>query len=81
MAQNRITVMAGAGVTENNLDLILSETKVKEFHSSASVSKASEMTHRNKTVSMGVSTDDEYSLKVTSAEKVRKLIEIAEKYK
>lgn len=79
-AQNQITIMAGAGVNENNLDLILSKTKVKAFHSSASISKKSEMTFHNTTVSMGVSTDDEYSLKVSSAEKIRKMIKIAEKY-
>ena len=79
-AANRITIMAGGGVNENNLESLLSETKVKEFHSSASVTKASQMTYRNKDVSMGANTADEYSLKVVSGEKVRKMIEIANKF-
>lgn len=76
-AHNTITIMAGAGVNENNAQQILNETKVKEFHSSASVLKASKMCFHKKEVSMGKNTADEYSLKVVSAEKVRKMIEIA----
>ena len=80
-SQNKITIMAGAGVNEDNLQTILNETKVKEFHSSASVSKASQMTFFNKDVSMGKSIADEYSLKVVSVEKVVKLVDIANKFK
>ena len=79
-AQNRIVIMAGAGVNEDNLNLILDKTKVKEFHSSASVVKTSKMSFHNQSVSMGAKTTDEYSLKVVSVEKVRKMIEIANKY-
>ena len=78
-AQHRIIIMVGAGVNEHNLQTILNETKVKEFHSSASVVKTSKMTFLNKEVSMGKSIADEYSLKVVSVERVTKMIEIANK--
>ncbi|CAG2168493.1 unnamed protein product [Oppiella nova] len=80
-AQHRISIMAGAGVTEDNVEFIINKTKVRELHSSASHVKRSQMTYHNKSVSMGANTADEYSLKVVSEEKVRKMIEILNKHK
>ncbi|CAG2101003.1 unnamed protein product [Medioppia subpectinata] len=69
-AKNRITIMAGAGLNEDNMESIIIKSKVTEVHSSASHVKRSQMSFHNKSVSMGAKTDDEYNLKVVSEEKI-----------
>ncbi|XP_054167524.1 copper homeostasis protein cutC homolog [Oppia nitens] len=75
-AQNRIIIMAGAGVTEDNMQLILSKTNINEIHSSASCVKKSQMSFRNTNVSMGSNVENEYNIKVTSTQRVNKMIDI-----
>ena len=48
---------------------------IQEFHASAKTSKESRMKYRNKSLKMG-SSSDEYTLMLTSVEKVRKMVDI-----
>lgn len=48
---------------------------IQEFHASAKTSKESRMKYRNKSLKMG-SSSDEYTLTLTSVEKVRKMVDI-----
>ena len=54
-AGDRIIIMPGSGVRENNIALIESETGAKEFHTSARSIVYSGMVYRNENVPMGSS--------------------------
>ena len=74
-ADGRIILLAGCGVNENNIARIASETGIREFHFSAREQLTSGMQFRNEAVSMGGTVCiDEYSRRVTNAERVRKTV-------
>ncbi|MCC8155184.1 MAG: copper homeostasis protein CutC [Tannerellaceae bacterium] len=54
-AGDRIIIMPGCGVRENNIALIEEQTGAKEFHTSARSMIKSEMIYRNENVPMGSS--------------------------
>lgn len=72
-AGDRIIIMPGSGVNEDNIAFLASETKAKEFHLSARVPVKSEMKFRNEEVSMGGTniTIDEFVKDITSADRVK----------
>lgn len=75
-AADRIKVMAGAGITEQNVARIVAQTGVCEVHATARVSRDSRMVHRNPRCPMGGALrPDEYSVAATSTERVRALVE------
>ncbi|MEF9949571.1 MAG: copper homeostasis protein CutC [Mucinivorans sp.] len=74
-ANNRIVIMPGCGVNENNIASIAKATGAKEFHSSAREKIASKMQYKNEKISMGGTVViDEYALNVTSSQRVCKMI-------
>ena len=90
---DKVIVMPGGGISEDNLEEIQTKTKVRqtvrcsiqtntsnfqcvEFHASARVVKSSQMEHQNPTCSLGQAGRGEYSLMVTSTDRVAKLIKI-----
>ena len=80
-AHDRITVVAGGGVTERNLDRILRESGCIEFHCSARSSVPSVMQHRNTNVCMGGSQyggASEYSVKIANVDRVQTMSSIAQ---
>lgn len=80
LADSRLIIMPGSGINIENLENILIESGVHEFHGSASVSLDSRMQYRNQDLSMGTGTDvDEYSLQVTEKAIVSNLVEIAKR--
>ena len=77
---NSLIILPGGGINETNLEQILKETNVIEFHGSARATKQSVMRFRNDKCSMGSDSSD-YSLQITSVEKVKKMVQIfLEKY-
>lgn len=76
-AAGRIVVMPGAGISEENVEKILSESGAREFHGSARVSRCSRMKYRNQSVSMGSKPGEEYSLHVADEVRVQRMVEIA----
>eukprot|EP00118_Oscarella_pearsei_P005081 m.22725 g.22725 ORF g.22725 m.22725 type:complete len:187 (+) comp28389_c0_seq1:313-873(+) len=70
-AGDRIVIMPGGGITEKNLERILSLTGAKEFHCSARKSVASGMTHLSSDVYMGAALrPPEYGHKVCDSKRV-----------
>ena len=76
VANNRIVIMPGSGVNEDNIAVIAEQTGAKEFHFSARESVESQMQYRNLALKMGgtVVSIDEYAQNITNAEKVQRTI-------
>jgi copper homeostasis protein len=71
-AGDRLAVMPGGGIREDNVAIILRRSRAREFHVSASVTQASSMVFRNPRVSMGQATAGaEYEWRVASADRIR----------
>jgi len=75
-ADNRIVIMPGSGITDQNIAKIALETGAHELHLSARSPVESKMQFRNPTVSMGGAniTINEYEQMITDAEKLRATI-------
>ncbi len=72
----RVTVMAGGGITADNLPALLAVTGVGEVHFSAREIVSSPMYYRSLDCVMGKSyTPNEYVRKVTTAGRVRQVVE------
>lgn len=72
-AQNRIIIMPGCGIREENIREIAEITGAEEFHFSAREASESGMKFRNPLVAMGTE-DDPYGCMVTTARKVSSTI-------
>lgn len=72
-AGNRIIIMPGSGIRENNIAEIARITGAKEFHFSAKEVQYSTMIFRNPEVSLG-SEDNAYITLITAKEKVERTI-------
>lgn len=70
IAGDRITILAGCGVNEDNIRQIADSTGVHEFHFSARVPVKSSMEYINPDVYMGAKGADEGTLPYTSAKRV-----------
>ena len=72
-AGERIIIMPGSGINENNIAKIARETGAVEFHLSAREAVESKMKFRNSAVSMGGTniTVNEFEQLITSAQKVK----------
>lgn len=73
-AENRIILLAGSGVTEDNIKHIYDTTGIREYHFSARVSVKSKMTNICPTIYMGEKGADEQNILVTSSERVMNTI-------
>lgn len=74
-AGDRIIIMPGCGVNEDNIKELIEYTKAKEFHMSARHKVMSKMKFRNDCVSMGGTvTIDEFSRDVTSYRRIEKVL-------
>ena len=70
-AAERIIIMPGCGVRENNIAQIEQETGAKEFHTSARSTVFSQMVYRNENVSMGsAALGSEFETQQTDRKKV-----------
>lgn len=75
-ANNRIIIMPGSGITENNISELVEATNLKEFHGTfKGIYKGNMEYITNKLGSL----DEEYSIVMTNKEKVKKAIENANK--
>lgn len=74
-AGDRLTILAGGGVTAANAAQIVAATGVREVHLYAPRRFASPMEHRNDAVPMGMAyRPDEYVRTVTDAEAIRAIV-------
>lgn len=75
-AGERIIIMAGAGVNEQDVGEIIQSTGVKEVHGSLRVSRESPMTFRNPNCSMSsIAAVSDYQHFVTNAARVQALVQ------
>jgi copper homeostasis protein len=75
-AGNNIIIMPGAGLNESNIKEFAKETGAVEFHATLRSDVQSRMKYRKERVSMGgIPQFDEYSIKETDAEKVKRFVE------
>lgn len=72
-ANNRIVVMPGAGITESNLEIILTETGAKEFHASARSQVTMVEDSSDERVAMGAA-DGDFTLLITNKQTVEKMV-------
>lgn len=78
-ANGRIAIMPGSGVNENTVAEIITKSKAKEIHFSATTFRDSAMTYRNAHIA-GMGSDEglEFKLRTVDPERVRKTRLIAE---
>jgi len=76
-ANGRIVIMAGGGVNESNVADLVHYTRVQEIHSSALSTVKSAMTYNNDHIIVSRYFADEYATDITSADRVKKLISLA----
>ncbi|MBB6108910.1 copper homeostasis protein [Mucilaginibacter lappiensis] len=76
-AAGRISIMPGSGVSEANLADLVHFTGVTEVHSSARISVQSKMQYKNDYILMSNEPGDEYSIDLTSVDRVEKLVALA----
>ncbi|HMJ71456.1 MAG TPA: copper homeostasis protein CutC [Cyclobacteriaceae bacterium] len=78
-ANGRIAIMPGSGVNENTVEHILSVSKAKEIHFSASSSRPSQMEYKNADIAgMGSDEGSEFVVRTVDPERVRKMRGLAE---
>ena len=79
-AGERIIIVPGGGITEKNVERIMSQCQAKEFHGSARVSNKSKMDFQRGDIHMGAALyPPEYSIKVSSQERIQEFINIVRK--
>ena len=76
-AAGRISIMPGSGVSEANVANLVHFTGVTEVHSSARTSVQSKMQYKNDHILMSNEPGDEYSIDLTSVDRVKKLVALA----
>lgn len=76
-ASDRITIMPGGGINENNIQELIEVTGVNEFHASAKISISSKMKFQNQAVSMSDGENSEFDRFITSEERVRTIFKNA----
>ena len=80
-AENKITIMPGAGINIDNIITLISETKAKEYHFSGKKKYPSKMSYFNRNIKMGNSNDiDESSVFVSDYEIIKSIISKAKQY-
>lgn len=79
-AGDRITIMACGGIDETNAGEVVASTGAPEFHFAAFDEIASKMQHKNEEVAIGSAHGrSEYTRRVTTADKVRAVVEAVNK--
>ena len=77
-AANRIIIMPGSGINQNNVADLVKYTKVKEIHSSAKIPMQSKMEYKNDHILMG-DFGEEYTFEQTDVEIVKGILKKANK--
>jgi copper homeostasis protein len=78
-AAGRISIMAGSGVSEENVQSIVQRSRVTEIHSSAVAFRDSKMEYKNPFIeSMGVQDANEYKVRTVDPLRVKAIRSLAE---
>jgi copper homeostasis protein len=76
-AAGRITIMPGSGITENNVADLVHFTGATEVHSSARAKFEGGMQYKNDHILLTDGLTDEYSVDLTSVERVKEILKRA----
>jgi len=80
-ANNRIIIMPGSGITEDNIKEIAQKTGAKNFHVSLRKIVDGSMEFRKDNISMGSVVDlSEYETKITDELRVKKIVNILSEF-
>ncbi len=80
-AGNRIIIMPGSGITEENIRQMITDTNATEYHVSCRKKHPSLMQFRKTDVFMGGLPDiPEYEIAVTDAERIQKVVTLANSF-
>jgi len=74
-AQDRIIIMPGGGITEQNAKTIIQKTNAKEIHFSGRTQRESTMQHRNEKLVFSSPTQSEYTRHVTDLNRIRAILQ------
>lgn len=73
-ANDRIVIMPGGGINENNIEEIVAKTGCREFHMSGKVVVDGGMTFRNQYLKINAASEiPEYGITVSDVDKIRKV--------
>ena len=72
IAGDKLSIMPGSGINENNICEIIAQTGVKEFHVSARSARPSSMQYQNQYIALGDPRFSEYSIDVADPQRIRK---------
>ncbi|MGE0771557.1 MAG: copper homeostasis protein CutC [Cyclobacteriaceae bacterium] len=73
-AGDRIAIMAGAGISENNVIDVVKRSGASEIHFSAATTRDSQMSFRNSQISsMGAQPNESYLLRTVDPEKIKQI--------
>lgn len=77
-AKNRIAIMAGSGINENNVQEIVRASKVNEIHFSATAFRKTSMRFQNEALAgMGSDKDHEFEVRTVDPDKIREIRALA----
>ncbi|NVD05973.1 copper homeostasis protein CutC [Vibrio sp. JPW-9-11-11] len=74
LADGRVSIMAGAGLTADNVQSIVTQTHVREVHLSGKSTRPSKMKTLNNQAKMGNQNIDDYLIPVTSSQAIEKVV-------
>lgn len=77
-SKNKIIILPGSGINEQNITSIIKKTGAAEYHTTAKVLKSSSMTYIKENLIMGESKKSDYQQYVASVEKIKKIKAILE---
>ncbi|MEZ8100193.1 copper homeostasis protein CutC [Vibrio bivalvicida] len=75
LADGRISIMAGAGLTADNVQNIVQQTGVREVHLSGKSTRSSVMTSIRDAAKMGNQNVDDFTIPVTDRTAIKKVVE------
>ncbi|MCG9574971.1 copper homeostasis protein CutC [Vibrio tubiashii] len=75
VADGRISIMAGAGLTADNVQNIVQQTGVREVHLSGKSTRSSYMTNVSEEAKMGNQNVDDFIIPVTNSSAIEKVVE------
>ena len=73
-AAGRISIMAGSGISENNVADLVQATGLTEVHGTLLIREKSHMKYFNDHIVMGRNYADEYAIEITGLERVKQVI-------
>jgi len=76
MTEERIILMPGSGIDEDNISYLASRTKAREFHGSFRKTIQSEMKFKNEQAFMGKANSSEYESDITDSDRIQKAVHI-----